>query len=168
MLNRIVLVFPGQFQHGPRFAQYGCESACDGTHEEAGFGHELVHPASLSLHHPVIWNRADMARKGITQQFVSVQLTRNGQGHDNVIQSDLDVSELHWQRMGIGLVPALEQTLRALHHELHVANTCRVSPSLLILGSFLVNMGRKFARHPCGRARTKFLMCIEHVCCVNQ
>ena len=31
-------------------AQYGC----DGTHEEAGSGHQLVEPASLSLPHPVV------------------------------------------------------------------------------------------------------------------
>ena len=162
MLNGIVPVV-SRTDHG-LLAQYGCDRA----HEEAGLGRELVQPASLSPRYPVIWNSADMARKRIIRQFISLLLIRDGQGCNNVSQSDLTVSELHWQRISIGLVQDVEQTIRALRHELHVANTCRVSPSLLILGYFLVNMGRKFARHPCGRARTKFLMCIEHVCCVNQ
>ena len=78
--------------HG-RLAQYGC----DGAHEETGLGRELVQPASLSLchHDPVILNSANKARKGITEQFISLLLIRDGQGRNNVIQSDLSVSELH-------------------------------------------------------------------------
>ena len=101
--------------HG-HLAQYGC----DGAHEEAGLGHELVQPASLSPRHPVIRNSADMARKGTTQQLISLLLISDGQGSNNVSQSDLDVSELHWHLISIGLVPGLEQTLGALCHELHI------------------------------------------------
>ena len=127
-------------------ALYGC----DGAHEEVGLGRELVQPAlaSLSLCHPVIRNSEDKGRKGFTQQFISLLLMRDGQGHNNVSQLDLAISELCWQRISIGLVPALEQTLRARCYELHVENTCRVSPSLLILGDFWVNMGQNSAHHP--------------------
>ena len=86
-------------------AQYGCEG---GT--KRWLGREQVQPASLSLHHPVIRNSAGMARKGFTQQFISLLLIRDGQGHNNVSQSDLAICGLYCQRIGIGLVPALEQT----------------------------------------------------------
>ena len=89
-----------------RLAQYGC----DWAQEEARLGRELVQPASLSLRHPVIQNSTDMVGKGITQQFISL-LRRDGQGSNNVSQSDLAVSELRWQRIVIGLVPALHAKL---------------------------------------------------------
>ena len=101
--------------HG-RLAQYGC----DGAHEETGLGRELVQPASLSLchHDPVILNSANKARKGITEQFISLLLIRVGQGSNNlnVSQSHIAVSELHWQRISIDLVPALEQTAPRCEH----------------------------------------------------
>ena len=71
-----------------------------------------------------------MAANRITQQLIKISLLliRDGQGSNlnNVSQSDLAVSKLHQQRISIGLVPTLEETLRELCHELHVANTCRV------------------------------------------
>ena len=103
-------------------AQYGCV----GAHEEAGLGRELVQCASLSLRHPVIWNSTDMSR------------THDKRGDPISLWSEMDkatiwvnriliaVREFHWQRIGIGLVPALEQTLRALCYKLHIANTYRV------------------------------------------
>ena len=76
--------------------------------------------------------------------------------------------QVHRQRISIGLVPAFKQTILALCHELHVSNTYRVSSFSWVLGNLWVNMGHKSAHHPCGRARSKVLMCIEHVCCMKQ
>jgi hypothetical protein len=50
MLNGIVTVLPAPIMTHEHLAQYGC----DGTHEEAGRGRELVETASVSLPHPVV------------------------------------------------------------------------------------------------------------------
>ena len=113
-------------------------------------------------------NSANMSRKGVTQQLICLLLISHGQGSHNVSQSGLAICKLHWQRISIGLVPAFKQTILALCHELHVANTYRVSSFPWVLGNLWVNMGHKPAHHPSGRARSKVLMCIEHVCCMKQ
>ena len=63
-------------EHG-RLAQYGCES-CDGAHEEAGLGRDLVQPASLSLHgkkgdHPAVIQPAADQRWTRQQQRQSIR-----------------------------------------------------------------------------------------------
>jgi hypothetical protein len=70
--------------------------------------------------------------------------------------------------ISIGLVPAFEQTLRALCHELHVAYTYWVSSVLWVLSNLWVNVRQKSTHHPRGRATAKCLMRIEHVCCMTR
>ena len=53
---------------------------------------------------------ADMARKRVTQQLICLLLIRDGQGCNNVSQSCIAISELHWQGISIGLIPPLKQT----------------------------------------------------------
>ena len=106
-------------------AQYGCV----GAHEEAGLGRELVQCASLSLRHPVIWNSTDMSRTPHDKRGDPISLWSEMDKATiwvNLNRTLLAVREFHWQRIGIGLVPALEQTLRALCYKLHIANTYRV------------------------------------------
>ena len=112
MLNGIVPVV-SRTGHG-LLAQYGCDRA----HEEAGLGRELVQPASLSLRHPVILISAEYrhGKKGDHPAVYQPPGDQRWTMQQKVSRSDLAVSKLHWQWIGIDLVPALEQTLRALCH----------------------------------------------------
>ncbi len=59
----------------------------------------------------LVRDNADMARKGVAQQLICLQLIRDRQGSHNVSQSGLAISKLHWQWLSIGLVPAFKQAI---------------------------------------------------------